>query len=99
MVQRPMQAVCTAPVSSSSQSRRALDCERVRAIGFGGDAIGPRYLYVHSSKERIEQAKVQWREMRFALPATDRDDVIPLPADQERPLRILNGASPVSSSR
>jgi redox-sensitive bicupin YhaK (pirin superfamily) len=72
---------------------RFLARQRVRAIGFGGDAIGPRYLwwnYVHSSKERIEQAKAQWLEKRFALPADDRDDVIPLPADHERPLRILN---------
>ena len=46
--------------------------QRVRAIGFGGEALGPRYLwwnYVHSSKERIELAKAQWLEKRFALPA------------------------------
>jgi len=74
-------------------ARRFVARERVRAIGFGGDAVGPRYLwwnYLHSSKERIEQAKAQWLEKRFALPADDRDDVIPLPADHERPLRILN---------
>jgi redox-sensitive bicupin YhaK (pirin superfamily) len=67
--------------------------ERVRAIGFGGETVGPRYLwwnYLHSSKERIEQAKAQWLEKRFAVPADDRDDVIPLPADHERPLRLLN---------
>jgi redox-sensitive bicupin YhaK (pirin superfamily) len=74
-------------------ARRFLARQRVRAIAFGGDSVGPRYLwwnYVHSSKERIEQAKAQWLEKRFALPADDRDDVIPLPADHERPLRILN---------
>jgi redox-sensitive bicupin YhaK (pirin superfamily) len=73
--------------------RRFVARERARVIGFGGDAVGPRYLwwnYLHSSKERIEQAKAQWRENRFALPADDRDDVIPLPADHERPLRTLN---------
>jgi redox-sensitive bicupin YhaK (pirin superfamily) len=74
-------------------ARRFVARERVRAIGFGGDAVGPRYLwwnYMHSSKERIDQAKAQWLEKRFALPADDRDDVIPLPADHERPLRTLN---------
>jgi redox-sensitive bicupin YhaK (pirin superfamily) len=67
--------------------------ERTRAVAFGGDRVGPRYLwwnYVHSTKERIEHAKAEWREKRFALPADDRDDVIPLPADHERPLRLLN---------
>jgi redox-sensitive bicupin YhaK (pirin superfamily) len=67
--------------------------QRTRAIGFGGDNVGPRYLwwnYVHSSKDGIEEAKAQWREKRFALPPDDRDDVIPLPADHERPLRLLN---------
>jgi redox-sensitive bicupin YhaK (pirin superfamily) len=74
-------------------SRRFIARQRVHAIGFGGDAVGPRYLwwnYLHSSQERIEQAKAQWREKRFALPADDHDDVIPLPADHERPLRLLN---------
>jgi redox-sensitive bicupin YhaK (pirin superfamily) len=73
--------------------RRFRALQRLRGIGFGGDAIGPRYLwwnYVHSSNERIEQAKAQWLEKRFALPADDCGDVIPLPADHERPLRILN---------
>jgi redox-sensitive bicupin YhaK (pirin superfamily) len=74
-------------------TRRVVARQAARIIGFGGDAVGPRYLwwnYVHSSKERIEQAKAEWREKRFALPADDGDDVIPLPADHERPLRLLN---------
>jgi redox-sensitive bicupin YhaK (pirin superfamily) len=80
-------------IFGESDARLFLAGQHVRAIAFGGDAVGPRYLwwnYVHSSKERIEQAKAQWLEKRFALPADDRDDIIPLPADHERPLRILN---------
>jgi redox-sensitive bicupin YhaK (pirin superfamily) len=66
---------------------------RARALGFGGDALGQRYLwwnYVHSSRERIEDAKAQWLQKGFALPTDDRDEFIPLPADHERPLLVLN---------
>ena len=55
-------------------ARRFVARGRARAIGFGGDALGPRYLwwnYVHSSRERIEEAKAQWLQKRFALPADD----------------------------
>ena len=81
--------------------RRFVAKQRVRAFAFGGDRIGPRYLwwnYLHSSKERIEQAKALWRERRFDLPPDDRDDVIPLPADHERPLRLLNAVSQTQTS-
>jgi redox-sensitive bicupin YhaK (pirin superfamily) len=78
---------------ADGDARRFVARQHVRAIGFGGDDVGPRYLwwnYLHSSKERIEQAKTQWLEKRWPLPADDREDVIPLPADHERPLRLLN---------
>ena len=48
----------------------------------GGEPLGERHLFwnfVSSRRERIEQAKADWREGRFALPPDDRDDVIPLP--------------------
>ena len=80
-------------VFASSDPRRVLAQQRARVVAFGGDNPGPRYLwwnYVHSSRERIERAKAEWSERRFTLPADDRDDVIPLPADHERPLRLLN---------
>ncbi len=50
----------------------------------GGDPIGPRYVewnFVSSSRERIAQAKADWRAARFALPQADHDDFIPLPHD------------------
>ena len=49
----------------------------------GGEPLGERHLFwnfVSSRRERIEQAKADWREGRFALPPDDRDDIIPLPA-------------------
>ena len=48
----------------------------------GGDAIdGKRYIwwnFVSSSRERIERAKDDWREQRFAS-VPGEDDFIPLP--------------------
>jgi redox-sensitive bicupin YhaK (pirin superfamily) len=49
---------------------------------FGGEPLGERHLFwnfVSSRKERIEQAKEDWREGRFALPPDDQDEWIPLP--------------------
>jgi redox-sensitive bicupin YhaK (pirin superfamily) len=50
----------------------------------GGDPIGPRHLwwnFVASSRERLEQAKADWRAGRFALPPDDHAEFIPLPAE------------------
>jgi redox-sensitive bicupin YhaK (pirin superfamily) len=48
----------------------------------GGDALeGPRHIwwnFVSSSKERIEQAKADWKSGRFA-PVPDEHEFIPLP--------------------
>ena len=54
----------------------------------GGEPVGPRFLewnFVASSKERLEQAKSDWRAVgrgeagRFALPPEDAGEWIPLP--------------------
>ena len=59
-----------------------------RLMILGGATLGgPRYIwwnFVASSKERIEQAKAEWRAQdwgngRFDLPIDDRDEYIPLP--------------------
>lgn len=55
------------------------------AMAFGGEPLGPRFLwwnFVASSRERIEQAKADWKAGRFPLPPTDHDSFIPLPADK-----------------
>lgn len=49
---------------------------------FGGESLGERHLFwnfVSSRRDRIDQAKADWREGRFALPPDDRDEFIPLP--------------------
>jgi redox-sensitive bicupin YhaK (pirin superfamily) len=50
----------------------------------GGEPLGPRFIewnFVSSRKERIEQAKADWRAGRMKLPDLDHDEFIPLPAD------------------
>ncbi len=49
---------------------------------FGGEPVGPRFIdwnFVSSSKERIDQAKADWRAGRMKLPDLDHDEFIPLP--------------------
>ncbi|MDB5469079.1 MAG: hypothetical protein JWR84_639 [Caulobacter sp.] len=48
----------------------------------GGEPVGPRFIdwnFVSSSKERIDQAKADWRAGRMKLPDLDHDEFIPLP--------------------
>lgn len=59
----------------------------------GGQPLGERYIdwnFVSSSKERIEQAKADWRAGRMKLPDLDHDEFIPLPPDPTPP------ANPIS---
>jgi redox-sensitive bicupin YhaK (pirin superfamily) len=61
---------------------RATESAHVMAVG-GESADGPRHIwwnFVSSSKERIEQAKADWKAGRFASVPGD-DEFIPLPDD------------------
>jgi redox-sensitive bicupin YhaK (pirin superfamily) len=54
----------------------------------GGEPIGPRFIewnFVSSRKERIDQAKADWRAGRMKLPDLDHDEFIPLPPDPPPP--------------
>ncbi len=47
----------------------------------GGEPVGQRFIewnFVSSSKDRIEQAKADWRAGRMKLPDLDHDEFIPL---------------------
>ena len=69
--------------------------ESARLLAFGGSAVGPRYLwwnYLHSSIERIEAAKAEWRQGKVKLPNGDTESFTPCPPDDGRPLVRLNGA-------
>ena len=48
----------------------------------GGEPVGPRFIewnFVSSSKDRLEQAKADWRAGRMKLPDADTQEFIPLP--------------------
>ncbi len=52
----------------------------------GGEPMdGPRHIwwnFVSSSKERIAEAKNDWRQGRFAIVPGDEQEFIPLPEDR-----------------
>jgi hypothetical protein len=54
----------------------------------GGEALGERFIwwnFVSSRKERIEQAKADWKDGRILLPPTDNLEFVPLPENSSRP--------------
>jgi hypothetical protein len=59
----------------------------------GGEPVGERFIewnFVSSSKERIEQAKADWRAGRMKLPDLDNGEFVPLP--EEAPAKAARGA-------
>ncbi|AGK57814.1 pirin [Hyphomicrobium denitrificans 1NES1] len=60
-----------------------------RLMLLGGEPMdGPRHIwwnFVSSSKERIDEAKNDWRQGRFAIVPGDEQEFIPLPEDRARP--------------
>ena len=54
----------------------------------GGEPLGERFIwwnFVSSRKERIEQAKADWRSGRIPLPPNDDAEFIPLPEERAKP--------------
>jgi redox-sensitive bicupin YhaK (pirin superfamily) len=68
--------------------------ENTTLMLLGGEHLGERYIwwnFVSSRKERIDQAKEDWKQGRIVLPPTDNKEFIPLPQDKSRP---AGGPSP-----
>ncbi len=62
-------------------------------MALGGEPVGPRFIdwnFVSSSKERIEQAKADWRAGRMKLPDLDDQDWIPLPPEPGAPANPMS---------
>ncbi len=62
--------------------------EQATLMLLGGEPLGNRFIwwnFVSSRKERIEQAKHDWKEGRILLPPSDNHEFIPLPEDRSRP--------------
>jgi redox-sensitive bicupin YhaK (pirin superfamily) len=59
----------------------------------GGEPLGQRFIewnFVSSSKERIAQAKADWRAGRMKLPDLDDGEAIPLPPDPGAPANPMS---------
>jgi redox-sensitive bicupin YhaK (pirin superfamily) len=67
--------------------------QSARLMLLGGEPVGERYIewnFVSSSRERIEQAKADWRAKRMKLPDLDNRDSIPLPGDAAAPANPMS---------
>jgi hypothetical protein len=54
----------------------------------GGEPLGARHIwwnFVSSRRERIQQAKEDWKQGRIILPPNDNKEFIPLPEDKSKP--------------
>jgi redox-sensitive bicupin YhaK (pirin superfamily) len=62
--------------------------ENTTLMLLGGEPLGDRFIwwnFVSSRKERIEQAKEDWKQGRIILPPNDNQVFIPLPDDRSKP--------------
>jgi len=67
--------------------------ESVTLMMMGGEPLGERFIwwnFVSSRRERIDQAKEDWKQGRIILPPKDNKEFIPLPNDKSKPA----GSSP-----
>ncbi len=73
--------------------------ERATVMLLGGEPLGERFIwwnFVSSRKERIEQAKEDWKQGRIILPPNDNQEFIPLPDDKSRPAGSAPRPEPLS---
>jgi redox-sensitive bicupin YhaK (pirin superfamily) len=73
--------------------------ENATLMLLGGEPLGERFIwwnFVSSRKERIEQAKEDWKQGRIILPPTDNKEFIPLPEDNSRPAGSAPRPEPLS---
>ncbi len=62
--------------------------EETTLMLLGGEPLGDRFIwwnFVSSRKERIDQAKEDWKQGRILLPPDDNDTFVPLPEDRSKP--------------
>jgi redox-sensitive bicupin YhaK (pirin superfamily) len=62
--------------------------ENTTLMLLGGEPLGERFIwwnFVSSRKERIEQAKEDWKQGRIILPPNDNKEFVPLPEEKSKP--------------
>ncbi len=73
--------------------------ENTTLMLLGGEPLGERFIwwnFVSSRKERIEQAKEDWKQGRIILPPNDNKEFIPLPDDKSKPAGSAPKPEPLS---
>jgi redox-sensitive bicupin YhaK (pirin superfamily) len=73
--------------------------EHTTLMLLGGEPLGERFIwwnFVSSRKERIEQAKEDWKQGRILLPPNDNQEFIPLPEDKSKPAGTTPRPEPLS---
>ena len=73
--------------------------ENTTLMLLGGEPLGQRFIwwnFVSSRKERIEQAKEDWKQGRIILPPNDNKEFIPLPNDNSKPAGSVPRPEPLS---
>ena len=73
--------------------------EETTLMLLGGEPLGERFIwwnFVSSRKERIEQAKEDWKQGRIILPPNDNQEFIPLPDDKSKPAGSAPTPEPLS---
>lgn len=73
---------CTLAVLQDGQRAALQATEDSRLAFIGGEYLGERFIewnFVSSRKQRIEQAKADWKAGRFPLVPGDEEEFIPLP--------------------
>ena len=71
--------------------------ENTTLMVLGGEPLSERFIwwnFVSSRKERIEQAKEDWKQGRIILPPNDNKEFIPLPESSSRPASSGNTPPP-----
>jgi redox-sensitive bicupin YhaK (pirin superfamily) len=86
-------------VFSKSDDPVILAKENTTLMLLGGEPLGERFIwwnFVSSRKERIEQAKEDWKQGRIILPPNDNKEFIPLPEDKSHPAGSAPRPEPLS---
>jgi redox-sensitive bicupin YhaK (pirin superfamily) len=80
-------------IFSAGQPAVVRAAEKSIVMALGGEPLGKRFIewnFVSSRKERIEQAKADWRAGRMKLPDLDNQEFIPLPGDPAPPANPMS---------
>ncbi len=80
-------------VFGKNENPSIISTEDTTLLLLGGEPLGERYIwwnFVSSRRERIEQAKADWKAGRIILPPNDDKEFIPLPEEVGPPPNPLS---------